>query len=201
LPREARSTTLALVGLALAALLVLACASPASAQVAPSAEETARSGADEEARTLFVEGRAAFDAGRFDSAARAFRRAYSLSPRPELLYNLAFALDRLRADEEALERYRAYLDAAPESPNRPSVEARIAALERAVAERRAEAEERARLETEGGTPWWLWASIGGAVVVVLAVVVIVVASSGQDVSRSPPVPGDDGMVIEALSFP
>jgi tetratricopeptide (TPR) repeat protein len=158
-----------------------------------------------EARALFAEGRLAFGEGRFEDAAEAFARAHELSPRPELLYNLAFSLDRLRRDHEALETYRAYLDADPNTTNRSSVNARIAAIEEAIEERRAEeaeAAERARSEArdEGGTPWWLWAGIG-AVVVAAVLVVVIVAASGEDLQRSPPVAGDDGMIIEALRFP
>jgi hypothetical protein len=64
---------------------------------------------DPRAKTLSDEGRAAFDAGRYDEAIEKFQAAYELSPAPGLLYNLAQAY-RLRGDcTAALSRYRAFL--------------------------------------------------------------------------------------------
>jgi Flp pilus assembly protein TadD len=180
------------VRLGFVALLLTAGASHAQAQVG--ADPQAR-GSDAQARVLFDEGRAAFEAGRYEDAERAFRHAHELSPRPELLYNLALALDRLRRDEETLTAFRAYIEADPTSPHRPSVEARIAALERVVAARAREEEER-----DSGSLWWLWAGLG-AFAVGAAIVIAIVATSGDDFEQRPPVPGDDGLIVEALWSP
>lgn len=83
---------------------------------------------DAEARGLFVAGREAFDAGRYDNALDYFTRAYALSGRPGLLFNIASSAERLRRDEEALRGYQAYLEAMPEAPNREYTEGRIAFL-------------------------------------------------------------------------
>ena len=49
---------------------------------------------DEEGRALFAAGRAAFGAERFEDALGHFQAAFDRSQRPELLYNVALALDR-----------------------------------------------------------------------------------------------------------
>jgi len=96
------------------------------------------SGKDEEARGLFWAGRAAYDQGRYDDALGYFSRSYQLSGRPELLYNIGQAADRLRKDREALDAFTEYLNRVPETPNRETVEARIRLLRRAIEEREQE---------------------------------------------------------------
>jgi len=61
---------------------------------------------------------------------------FELSQRPGLLHNIGTTADRLRRDDEALEAFRAYLEAVPDAPYRASVEARITVLQRAIDERR-----------------------------------------------------------------
>lgn len=100
-----------------AILLLLLSASTASAQ-----DET-------EARRLFEQGAVAFEGGRFEDALTSFRESYALSGRSELLYNIAVSLDRLRRDREAIDAFRRYLDAVPDTDARSEIEARIAALE------------------------------------------------------------------------
>lgn len=97
---------------------------------------------DTEARSLFEAGRSAFQDGRFEDARVDFSRAYELSGRPELLYNLASAEDRLRDDAAALEHFEAYLREVPDASNRAEVEGRIAVLRSAVAARTGEDETR-----------------------------------------------------------
>lgn len=107
--------------------------------------------ADEEARSRFQAGRLAFEHRRFDEALQDFRRAYELSGRHDLLFNVARCLDRLGRDEEALEAYREYLArAATTSPGVAEARARVSLLE-------------APVET-GTASGWSWAlGIGGAV--------------------------------------
>lgn len=116
-------------------LLVSLLVSPAGAQEA---------GSDNEARIHFEMGAAAFESGRFFEAVRRFERAYELSGRSQLLFNLGSAADRARLDEKALSAYRRYLAALPEAGNRGYVEERIQILEatllaRDEAEREAQA--------------------------------------------------------------
>lgn len=85
--------------------------------------------ADREARTLFEQGRVAFDEGRFRDAWDYFHRAYQLSKRPKLLYNVGQSADRLRMDREALKAFKLYLKKVPNADNRKEVEARVKALE------------------------------------------------------------------------
>lgn len=80
---------------------------------------------DEEARTIFEAGRLAYAGGRFDNALEYFERAYALSQRSVLLFNIGAAADRLRRDDRALEAFEAYLEAMPEAPNAAQVRSRI----------------------------------------------------------------------------
>lgn len=105
---------------------LLSCAAPAVV----AAQEVDH---DEEARNLNAAGRSAFDDGRFEEALEYFERAHELSGRSMILFNIGSALDRLRRDPEAADAYREYLDRVPSAPNRAEVEARLAAIERALA--------------------------------------------------------------------
>jgi tetratricopeptide (TPR) repeat protein len=96
---------------------------------------------DEEARALFLAGRLAFEQGRYENALDYFQRAHALSKRPELLFNIGSAADRLRQDRVALEALSAYLEALPEAPNRMQVEARVRLLRRAVEQEDAQAQQ------------------------------------------------------------
>lgn len=93
---------------------------------------------DEEARGIFVAGRAAFDDGRWQEALDYFQRAYELSSRPGLLYNIGQTADRMRQDAVALEAFERYLELMPDAPNRAAVEARLPVLREAVAAAEAE---------------------------------------------------------------
>lgn len=87
---------------------------------------------DKKARDLFEKGRVAWDEGRFREAWEYWHHSYRLSRRPELLYNVGQAADRLRMDREALEAFRLYLEKNPDAANRKEVENRIRILEREV---------------------------------------------------------------------
>lgn len=185
---------------------------PRGAQ-SPAAEPTALGPAvqtdqDREARFLFEAGRTAYDAGRYREALGHFQRAYDLSKRPQLLYNVGQAADRLREDELALDAFERYLSALPAAANRPAVEERIKVLREVLAEQEASAAAAAQAptpaqtaqaspsltaqtaESHAGTDgasdedesllsqWWLWAAAGGVVAGV--VVGVLIASSGND---------------------
>lgn len=83
---------------------------------------------DDEARALFTAGHTAFEDGRFADALPDFQRAYDLSHRPELLYNIGQCHEHLRHDAEAVAAFESYLAAVPDAPNRRVLEARIAVL-------------------------------------------------------------------------
>jgi tetratricopeptide (TPR) repeat protein len=93
--------------------------------VVPATGARAQAEIDAEARSLFEAGRTAFDAGRFEPALDYFTRAYELSHRGALLFNVASAAERLRRDALALDAYRRYLVEVPDAPNRAFVQARV----------------------------------------------------------------------------
>jgi len=173
---------------------------------------------DEEARGLFQAGRAAYERGRFGDALNYFQQAFELSGRPQLLYNVAQAADKLRLDETALAAFSRYLDETPDALNREQVEQRIRMLEEVISRRSPEpatppedepTPEHINLEVgleptvadqaEDSKPiteqWWFWGTVG---VVVLAIVVgVVVASSGGEEAGTL-TRGSDGVVIAVL---
>ena len=88
---------------------------------------------DAEARARFQAGERAFARGDFEAALEDFERAYSLSRRPGLLYNVGLAAQRARRRERAIEAFREYLRLEPDTANRASVERTIADLEELLA--------------------------------------------------------------------
>jgi tetratricopeptide (TPR) repeat protein len=122
-PRKARMVHVRLLAVVLASIVGLASATPTFAQDRQ----------DAEARALFQAGQVAFEDGRFDSALEYFQRAYDLSHRAALLYNIGTAADRLRQDRVALDAFEHYLEAEPNSANRAEVSSRVQVLRRALA--------------------------------------------------------------------
>jgi tetratricopeptide (TPR) repeat protein len=98
------------------------------AVVAPRAEADGR---DDRARSLYLDGQAAFRGERYQAAYDRFRQAYLLVEAPELLYNMASALERLGRPHDAAEELRAYLRAKPEDTERGLIDGRIRALDEA----------------------------------------------------------------------
>jgi len=101
-------------------ILILLCASP------PPAHADART----EARAWFVKARTDFDEHRHARALEALKQAHSLERLPLLLRYMADCHFELGQYEPAIERYRRYLDRAPEAGDRAQVEQRIAEAER-----------------------------------------------------------------------
>ena len=116
-------------GIAYLVVVSLCSAASVSAQSAETGEESL----DQEARGLFIAGQSAFDGGRYREALGYFQRAYDLSQKPELLYNVGTTADRLRMDDEALRAFEAFLEAVPNHPRRVEVEARVRAIREARA--------------------------------------------------------------------
>lgn len=87
---------------------------------------------DRRARREFELGRQAYEGGDYRLAWEHFRQAYLLSKRPQLLYNVGQAADRMGQDEDALKAFRMYLDQMPTADNRREVENRVRALEQRV---------------------------------------------------------------------
>src|SRR5262249_42125540 len=70
----------------------------------------------EQARTDFERGAALYRAGSYREALAAFEEAQARSPAPQNLFNIARCHERLGEFVDAVEAYRAYLDAAPQAP-------------------------------------------------------------------------------------
>ena len=103
-----------------ALVLLLSGARSLAAQSTTSTVEAPETAAVEDsgAKTAFAAGRAAYDAGNYEEALQRFQEAHDLSKRPELLYNIGLAADRLRYNHAAREAYRAYVRQLPVADNR-----------------------------------------------------------------------------------
>jgi tetratricopeptide (TPR) repeat protein len=122
---------------------------------------------EDEARTLFEAGRMAFADGRFDDALNSFQRAFRLSDRPVLLFNIGTSLDRLQRKSEAVEAFEAYLERIPDAHNSGEVESRLRSLRQEEERRRAVEAELAAREAERRPlylKWWFWTIIGALVI-------------------------------------
>jgi tetratricopeptide (TPR) repeat protein len=155
---------------------------------------------DRQARAEFQAGRESFDAGRWEEALTHFEKAYELSPRPMLLYNIAKAQDNLGKLREARATYKRFLAAVPDATNRGAVERRVAELdievqrlppEVATPAQAAQAAEPAPDPTASPLApaepvrddrihkkWWFWTGLGALVAGGVAVG-IVAASRGK----------------------
>jgi tetratricopeptide (TPR) repeat protein len=182
------------------AVMWLAVTSVVNAQGSPAAE-------DEVARNLFQAGKTAYEAGNYDDALRYFEDAHNRSHRPQLLYNIGQAADRLRNDQKALTAFKAYLAALPDADNRAEVENRIRALERTHEAPTPSETARAATPTNPSVPltstsdddaitskWWFWTAIGGVAVVA---VITAVALSSSDTTQGP-IDGNTGVTVMTL---
>lgn len=121
-------------------------------------DAAARSAAlDAQARQHFNVGNSLFQAGRFSEAVVEFQRAFELSQRPELQYNIYISARDAGDLRTAATALRSYLAAMPATlpaglPPRAQLEARLQSLDQQVAAQddaaRAQREERERLEAE-----------------------------------------------------
>ena len=84
---------------------------------------------DVAARKAYAIGKSAFERQDFKTAYSQFMKAYRLSQRPALLFNMSSALRGLDRPHDAAEALRSYLRLAPTDPDRSAIERRIAALE------------------------------------------------------------------------
>ena len=120
-----------------AAVGTLGLVGPAHAQT--QLDEVARSEADDAAaREQFVLGRAAYRGADYDAALDYFTRAYELSGRSALLYNVGISADRLGRDEEAIEAFEKYLEDTVDPSRGQEVRERLAFLRLAEESKRRE---------------------------------------------------------------
>jgi len=92
--------------------------------------------AQDRARGLNDDGKAAFDLGSYDEAIERFTDAYKIYPDARILFNLAQAYRRKHEYARALELYRTYLRNQPDAVNRQVVEALVPELETLIAKQK-----------------------------------------------------------------
>ncbi|MBP7681711.1 MAG: tetratricopeptide repeat protein [Deltaproteobacteria bacterium] len=118
--------------------LLLSGAAAVAPMALPGLGSTAHAQTEEQlarARTLFTEGQAAYDAGRFQEAVTKMREAYDITHSAELAFNVARVYERMSEYADAVRYFRIYLrEGQPDAEVRADVEARIEALR--AAERR-----------------------------------------------------------------
>jgi len=187
-------------------LFFAACLATLLGLVPEAGAQASQSARIEQAKKAFAAGTRAYENGDFEVALARFRRAYELTESPDLLYNIATVSDRLRRDAEALEAYRGYLKARPQSPDREHVEGRIEALQAAldalaraeveaeIEARRAALEAAAKVKAERPLTQYVgpgpgpWITIGaGSATVAVGVVFVGLGQRDQNqVSSAPP---------------
>ena len=89
------------------------------------------------AQDLFQRAHVAYREGRFQDAVDLLLEARRLRAEPVLLYDLGRAYEALGKPVEAADAYTQFLEEAPKTPDRRSIEGRIATLRRQVAEQEA----------------------------------------------------------------
>lgn len=192
----------------------------------PADGDPATAARDAEGRGLFEAGRAAFADGRYEDSLGYFDRAYALTHRAELLYNIGTANDRLRHDAEALAAFESYVRELPNAPNTREVEGRMRVLRASLAETSTtpsdaepptvsvepEPQPPAVVATSAPAPsqpqhesdigvageWWFWTLIG-AVVVGGVVTAIVLGTQSSGTTYPPYMTGDNGAVVLTLT--
>lgn len=146
------------------------------------AQDSAEDGANEgDARMHFRLGRAYHESGRFAEAATEFQRAYELSGRPALLYNVFVAHRDAGNLGPAIGALREYLRLNPDAEEREQLTARLAAMERLAEQQGVAVAQPAttgtttsaaptptRSDTPAGgstwTPGWILVGVGAAAV-------------------------------------
>jgi tetratricopeptide (TPR) repeat protein len=107
-------------------VVVAAMLAPATAhaQTAPTAND------QEAARAHFMAGSAYYEQANYSDAAKEFNEAYRLSQRPDLLYNIALAYERLEKWDDAIASLQKYLRDKPDAQDRSIIQTRIENLEK-----------------------------------------------------------------------
>lgn len=168
-----------MIGVGSRALLLVLAASTAYAQSDAqveaefSDEETANM--DAAARTLFEAGRTAYAEARFEDALDRFERAYAVSQRSLLLYNIAQTQERLRRDADAIETFERFLATNPPDDIRAIAERRLTRLRAPSPEETAAlaVEDEGPAEPSGSNVGLIVGVTVGAVVAALGAILIV----------------------------
>jgi tetratricopeptide (TPR) repeat protein len=109
---------------------------------AASADEERKTTPAERAHVLYDLSAAAYEAGRFQESVDLLLRAYDITPKPVLLFNLARAYEGLGESKKAIAAYEAYLQAESKAADRGSIERRLVTLRKELADRAALEKER-----------------------------------------------------------
>ena len=88
-------------------------------------------------RRFMEKGQALFVAGQYAKAAEVFETGYELHPYSAFLFNAGVAFEKSERLDEALARFKKYLDVDKSAPDRADVERRIERIERELADRTA----------------------------------------------------------------
>jgi len=100
------------------------------------------------ARGHYLMGQEHYDAARFAEAAEEFQRAYDLSHRPRLLFNLFIARRDAGQTRQAADALRLYIASAPDDPQLEVLRGRLATLDAQVAAEDARARQATPSDTE-----------------------------------------------------
>jgi hypothetical protein len=114
----------------LACLLLLAAAAPSLS--APKAHEIT---SVDSIRRFMEKGQSLFVAGQYAKAAEVFEAGYELHPYSAFLFNAGVAYEKAERLEDALARFKKYVEVDPNAPDRAEVQKRIAKIEQALADR------------------------------------------------------------------
>jgi tetratricopeptide (TPR) repeat protein len=110
-------------------------------------------GDDQRAKAHFRVGTTLYDAGRFNEAAEEWQKAFDLSQRAELLYNVYVAYRDASSGDKAIEALRHYLELGEIEPTRRlQLEARLRAAEEAQTGQAAPAEPTTSTEPASAAP-------------------------------------------------
>jgi tetratricopeptide (TPR) repeat protein len=88
-------------------------------------------------RHFMEKGQALFVAGRYANAAEVFESGYELHHYSAFKFNAAVALEKAERFEDAVQRFKEYLDVDASAPDRAEVKKRIERLEQTIAARKA----------------------------------------------------------------
>jgi tetratricopeptide (TPR) repeat protein len=109
-------------------------ASAGKRSLAPERKET-DDGLSDEAKLEIGKARDHYARGNDKEALTSFERAYALSKKPSLLYQVGVVADRLRDDARAVQAYEAFAAALPDAPEAAVAQVRSTALRAAMEER------------------------------------------------------------------
>lgn len=134
-------------GISLFAAVAVAAATLAVAPPSRAEPRGEKAATDQRAKDLFAKGDTAYAEGRYEEALSAFQESYDLSGRPQLLFNISNAAERLGRIQEAADALEKYL-ASGKAKDKDVVQKRLAALKERLEKQKKEQDEAAKKEEE-----------------------------------------------------